>query len=178
MPTSPPPSPSVNPGPKVWRYAIPNNKYEGWAVLFIDEAGCFSILSDYGNWAYRWNARGLPDGVTFRQFFLECEDEYLQRKLAPEKVYDRDSTYATIREEIIRLRRRKELTAAEAASEWELPDDYEGLYDEWNAQQWCAATALSEPGEFICYKTDPQIVAFFEKSMPKLRELIRADLGL
>ena len=55
---------------KVWRYSFPSIKGEGWAIFFLDETGCFAALSDYGDWSYRWNQRGLPEKLTFRHFLL------------------------------------------------------------------------------------------------------------
>lgn len=40
-----------------WRYHMPNDRAtgEGWAVCFLDSIGCFSVLSDYGDYGYRWH---------------------------------------------------------------------------------------------------------------------------
>ena len=37
-----------------WRYVIPNVQYDGWAIVHVDSSGFLGIVSDFGNYAYRW----------------------------------------------------------------------------------------------------------------------------
>lgn len=163
---------------KVWRYSFPSIKGEGWAIFFLDEIGCFAALSDYGDWSYRWNIRGLDEGVTFRHFLLQCDDDYILRKIAPIQEYDPESTLQGIKETILGMRREKQLTKEEARDEWELPDRHEGLCDEFQFWGWTQDTELSDTHEFHCTKHSDRAKVFLKQCMPRLREAIKHDLGL
>jgi hypothetical protein len=163
---------------KTWRYSFPSVKGEGWAIIFLDETGCFAALSDYGDWSYRWNQRGLPEETTFRHFIIQCEDDYILRKIAPKQEYDDEATLQAVRETILGMRREKQLTAEEARDEWELPDLHEGLCDEYQFWGWANQTELPDTHELTCYKYSEQARAFIKHSLPRLREAIKNDLGL
>lgn len=163
---------------KVWRYSFPSVKGEGWAIFFLDETGCFAALSDYGDWSYRWSQRGLPEGLTFRHFLLQCDDDYVLRKIAPIQEYDPESTLQGIKETISGMRRERQLTKEEARDEWELPYMNEGLCDEFQFWNWAQATELVDTHEFYCTKYSAQARAFIRECMPRLREAIKNDLGL
>lgn len=160
---------------KFWRYSIPNtNGYEGWAVLFLDNAGCFTALSDYGDWSYRWNQRGM-DQPDMRYFILSCDDDYLLRKINPAKEYDPEKTTAAIRELILGMRRETQLTKEEARDEWELTSS---LDTEYEFGSWMRDTNLPDASEVWCVKHSEQARAFLKHCMPRLRELIKNELGL
>lgn len=163
---------------KVWRYSFPSIKGEGWAIFFLDETGCFAALSDYGNWSYRWNQRGLPEKLTFRHFLLQCDDDYILRKVAPVQEYDDAATLLAVKETILGMRRERQLTADEAREEWELPDAYEGLSDDYQFWGWANQTQLPDTHELYCTKYSEQARAFLKHCMPRLREAIKNDLGL
>jgi hypothetical protein len=160
---------------KVWRYSIPSVKGQGWAIIFLDETGCFAALSDYGNWSYRWNQRGIPEGTTFRHFLLQCDDDYILRKIAPQQEFDAEKTQASIKEFILGMRREKQLTAGEAREEWENADNVNSEYE---FGRWRDYTELPDSGELYCMKYPEDARAFLKHAMPRLRELIKNDLGL
>jgi hypothetical protein len=67
-----------------WRYYLPNDEMlEGWAIVFLDSIGCFSTVSDWGNYGYRWDSPGSTGGTDFRQWLIERGDDYLLSKLCP-----------------------------------------------------------------------------------------------
>ncbi len=50
-----------------------------WAVIFLNSGtGILSIVSDYGNYGYRWS----DPGCEFKQFLTEIDDDYLVNKLS------------------------------------------------------------------------------------------------
>jgi len=54
----------------------------GWAIYNIDElTGVFSIVSDHGDFSYRWNT-GALGGKKLKEFICECDSEYLTEKMA------------------------------------------------------------------------------------------------
>jgi hypothetical protein len=164
---------------KMWRYAIPTvDGLSGWAILFLDSTGCFSALSDYENWSYRWNSRGFVEGEDFRKFLLKCDDDYLLRKINPKKEYDEEKTYAAAKEVILGLRREKEFTKEEALEEWELLKEYDALGSEFDLHRWAMETKLGDVGELYCVKHSEQARAFLKHCWPRLKELMKNDLGL
>jgi hypothetical protein len=148
---------------KVWRYSFPSVKGEGWAIFFLDEAGCFSALSDYGDWSYRWNTRGLPKEMTFRHFLLECSDDYILRKIAPQREYDSVSTLHVIRDMIIGMRRVDQLSKYEARVEWDRLESYD--------------TELPDTSELYMTKYSEQARLFLKHCLPRLRTALSKDLA-
>jgi hypothetical protein len=163
---------------KVWRYSFPSIKGEGWAIFFLDETGCFAALSDYGDWSYRWNQRGLPEETTFRHFLLQCADDYILGKIAPKQEYDDEGSVVAVKETIIGMRREGQLTKDEAREEWDSIETYENFYSEFNFWDWAKTTSLSEVSELYTQKYSEQARAFLKHCMPRLREAIKNDLGL
>ncbi|MGH9427339.1 MAG: hypothetical protein ACRD2L_13680, partial [Terriglobia bacterium] len=64
-----------------WRYYIPSIDGEGWAVVFMDSAGSFSTVGDFGNFGHVWNAIGPCRDV--REFICDIQKDwhYISRKL-------------------------------------------------------------------------------------------------
>lgn len=68
-----------------------------WARIWITDDGCFTVISDHGNYGYWW---GSP-GCEFRQFLCNCDDYYLIGKLSHgDTEYDGEATRQRIREEL------------------------------------------------------------------------------
>jgi len=164
----------------MWRYSVPSEEGEGWAILFLDSAGCFAALSDWGDWAYRWNPRGYEEGDArdFRHFILSCDDDYLLRKLAPTQEYDGESTFKNVKETIIGLRREGEWTKDEAREEWDKLEYCEGMHSEFNFLDWSRDTKLEDTHEIAVFMYSQQAKMFLARCMPRLREAIKNDLGL
>jgi len=162
---------------KTWRHSIPNVDHEGWAILFLDETGCFTALSDWGNVGYRWNQRGLPEGVDFRQFLLECDDAYITRKLGQNRTeYDPDATKKSIRQYIL-LRRRDSYdirAKVRARDEWDYVD---GMGDSpGDFERWMENTGIGDPSELYCTRYVNEVTSFMKHAWPRLREVIGQDL--
>lgn len=160
------------------RYSFPNVNGMGWAIFFLDEAGCFAALSDYGDWSFRWNMRGMAEGESLRKFLLRCDDDYILRKIAPKKEYDNQSTVKAVKETILGMRRETQLSAEEAREEWDLIKENSDLDTDYNFWQWCQDTKLEDQHELYQTKYSEQAKAFLEKCMPRLKEAIKNDLGL
>jgi len=160
------------------RYNLPNENGEGWAIVFIDDAtGCFAGLSDWGNFAYRWNLAGMPENQTLRGFLLTCDDSYLLPKLGQGcKEYDAEKTAEAVKEAIISDRRDGSFTKFAARREWERLDDFNDLSTEWEFAAFCADTRIDDIGECYCSKYVSDVTSFVAKVMPRLRKLIAEDL--
>jgi hypothetical protein len=163
---------------KTWRYSIPSQKYEGWAILFLDDAGCFAVLSDYGNYAYRWNANGFGNPGGIRPFLLECDDSYLMGKIAPEREYDGKKTLKNVKAYILETRRNRDMTKERADDEWVLLEVHNDLESEFDLQGWHDETKIQDAWDhdFAEYRFSDQAKAFFERAWPRLKACIQAEL--
>lgn len=162
---------------KTWRYSIPNEKYQGWAILFLDDAGCFAALSDYGNYAYRWNANGLGDARDLRDFIVTCDPEYILRKISQKTAYDADKTLADVQRTILEKRRWGGWSKERASSEWEEVKYCGYLSAEFHFQTWLEETSLEDAGELARYTYPVDALAFMERAWPRLKASIQADLA-
>lgn len=173
---------------RLWRYVLPSIRWEGWAIIILGSDGYFSAVSDFGNYAYRWTAHGCRD---FREFILGIGVDYLVSKISPGTEYSGECTHQRIVEEIIRRRRegsaygnarrpRGLFGKSEAREEYELLRDSDvqgGSILEF--AEWMKETRLNDQGEayeLAVYRSDPQAVAFCEKVIPRLQELIRREI--
>ena len=98
--------------------ALPKNK-DGWSVVFIDQTTCvLSIVSECGNFAYRWNSLGLADD-DFRNELLGFDIGYLKEKLKDNSlIFDRSETAKSVRQKVLKLRRDGGLSKKEARKDW------------------------------------------------------------
>ncbi len=89
---------------KVWRYEEANSAeyYGGWFITFIDTKGCLAVLSDYGDYSYRWSGSG-----DIRKSLLNFNDDYVFEKLGynVKSEIDGESVRKRIREYILQQRR-------------------------------------------------------------------------
>lgn len=162
----------------IHRYYLPSIKGEGWAVVLIGSDGMFTALSDYGNYGYWWSHHGCKD---VREFFLRAtkDPDYFVRKLTHghQDIYDGDATVKDIKKYILEVRRDRSWTAEKARAEWELLDNYEIADSSEGFSRWYDNTRIDEAYEYRHTKPQPQAVAFVEKVMRRLEEVIRLDLG-
>lgn len=160
---------------KFWRYDIPNEKGQGWGILFLDQKGCFAALSDWGDYSYRWAAH-----KDMREFILQCGDDYIMDKLSPRSKmeYDGIATCASVKEQIIENRKDLLFDKEEAFKEWELVIDCHQLEEEGDFRDWASQTEMGDASEFYCKRQPVMIGAFIKNMLPKFREAIRLDLGL
>ena len=155
---------------KVWRYSLPNVQHQGWAIIFVDSIGCFTALSDWGDVGYRWPEQGWGEG-DFRKFLLSLDDSYLTGKLGRgRKEYDREGTLAAVRERIAELPQKKQ------EEELELLKRHDDLHNDHNFSQWYTDTNLEDAGELHCQQTVSDVTRFVEHVMPRLREVLKAEL--
>lgn len=161
---------------QVWRHHIPNDPetfFGGWGVFFLDSLGCLSILSDYGNFGYRWSSFG-PD---IRKFLLGCDSSYLMEKFlqGDTKVPDVERSTAAIRAHILESRRCGDLDRETARAEWELLLDYESSE---NTDEWLDSTSIPDGWELLYskYASEDSMAAFLERTWPRYLEALRADL--
>ena len=82
-------------------YKIPSEpSHGGWAKFIIDDDGYFSVVSDYGNYAFHWTAFG----DNFREFLLDISPDYLMGKLSNGKMsFDLEASQARLYEVIKEL---------------------------------------------------------------------------
>ncbi len=158
---------------KIWRYEGPNEDkcYGGWFIAFIDSAGCLAVLSDYGDYSYRWHS----PGASMRHFLLCCNTGYVADKFGynVKAEIDGDATRKGIREYILETRRQGTLTKEEARLEWENSrNDFDSDVD---FSDWMQGSNFDDSYEFYRSRK-PQLEAFMRQVWPRLVECIREDL--
>lgn len=159
-----------------WRFSLPSIKNEGWAIVFMDSVGCFSVLSDYGDCSYVWPVSGFRPGQDFRQFILECDDDYLLRKLGMNrKEYDGKGTFQAVKAQILSERRDRRLTKTEALDEWQHLRDYNSFHSEYDFVQWSGDTSVTTE-ELVQTKYVSEVLAVVRHVLPRLRVLLQESL--
>lgn len=167
---------------RTWRYFLPNVDGQGWAIFLIDSVGTFTCVSDYGNYAYRWPPAGFH-GHDFRAEIIRMHSEYVLRKVTGERrtEFNDKKTRKGIMQAILEYRRqgdgncgiKKEL----ARSEWDLAKDIE---DQESFEYWMRETEFfNHDGcayEYACWDYTCEQKTFAYTLVPKLQELIRAEL--
>ena len=159
--------------PQLWRYSIPSEKGEGWAVFVIGSDGYFSACSDYGNYAFWWSHHGSND---FRSFLLRAKEspDYFESKLSNgASEFSPEKTEARIKELILERRRSGWLDKDEAREEW---DRFSGLYSDFEFQDNCARSTIDDLHELAVYETPCQVAQFVRNCMARLIPLLKADL--
>jgi hypothetical protein len=161
---------------KLYRYAIPHVKHEGWAEVVIGSNGYFSTVSDYGDYAFRWTHFGERD---FREFFIHLNADYVHHKLDPSTVFDVDSSVANARYAICLARRLQvkgyEIDADAARRAY---DEAAHINDEIELHEWFKdwGSYIDDPCSISCYMPPAQILAFVEKTLPRIQQAIREEL--
>lgn len=162
----------------VWRYSEPGNGYEGWWIAFLDDAGCLSVQSDFGDYSYRWNMRGMPerDGklIGLREFLLTTGADYVLGKFATRSEFDDEGSLKAVRKEILDRRRAGECDADWARSEWDIATEH--LDGTRSGDDWIRETAIDEPWFLLGNRYPQQATAFMDRIWPRIVAAIRADL--
>ena len=155
-------------------YSIPRvENWSAWARIWITDDGCFTTISDHGNYGYWW---GSP-GCEFRKFLCGIDDDYLSRKLAGgERELDEKATIRSVKERILRCRRDSYLSKEEARREWCLmkETDWDGEY---SRVQWYDATVLSDAAEVLRYRIPMQVQMFVKHLWPPFVAELRRELA-
>lgn len=161
-----------------WRYSVPSENGEGWAVLFLDSSGVFASVSDWGSYSYHWHSSCWPQANGFREFVIGRGDDYLMSKLAPEPQYDAHETLLAVKREIVRIRRGYEMTRIEARDEWDQLAEHDDLGSREEFHRWLYATDLGtiEAQELARFRPHAQAEQFLKRAWPRLREAIRVEL--
>jgi hypothetical protein len=157
------------------RYSLPNVKGEGWAIFVIGSDGYFSVVSDYGDYAYLWTHAGEE----FRRALIRMDWDYASRKLAHgrPKEYQQRRTLANVKDCILRYRRDGSWTAEKAREEWDLLRTYNDLAHEFDLADWIRdGTSIEDASELPVYDTPAQVVAFCKVVLPRFQALLRAEL--
>ena len=140
--------------------------------MFLGADGVFSTVSDYGDYGYWWRDVGGDGDI--RRFLCDCDAGYLVRKLAPTLERDDDATVRAIKDCILDLRRQEVLTKEQARAEWTLVEGFESPDVWYHETELHRVTAVAELSR---NRHNPQAVSFVEKVMPRLREVLQAEMA-
>lgn len=166
---------------KHWRYEVPAAPGRDRAIVFLDSEGTFVSASAYGIIGDRYNAFGNQD---FRAFVLGLEGQRAIDNFAHGRdVYDDETTLANVKALIGRhfdSGRISHHIAGRMADDIE--DEY-GNFGDQNDFDWWLRDGLhldkldiDERYGCLARKSEPNIVAFVEKVLPVLQEMLRAEL--
>ena len=158
----------------VTRFYKIRGEHSEWARIWITDDGCFSCLSDFGNYGYWW---GSP-GCEFRQFLCRVDDYYLATKLSGgEKEYDGEATAKRWMKQICELRRERNIDAEKARDEWWLIRNCSNLHSEFDLYEWYTATKLDIDDGGGVYRTPIQLQMFIKRLWPLFIAQLRAELA-
>ena len=162
------------------RYYV-RDKTVGWGVFVLDlQSGYFSVVSDYGNYAYIW-----PDtGMEFRRFLVKLDDDYLGGKLLSGREsrtqLDGEATKVAITERLEALNAaQKELTGRPwdlYEQEKELLEEVGGFDTEYEVFAWHSQTHLEDAHDYIVRRRDRQCVMFCTRLYPLFVEMLKEEL--
>lgn len=164
---------------KVWRIVLnsvrTNVVWGGWGVFLLDSTGMFTVVSDYGNYAYWWSHFGTAD---FREFVCGLVDsEYTIKKLNPTRVYDGDATFQEVKKAILELRRGspKRFKKQWASETWDdLHHYYDKLQTDHDFSRWLDADhRIDDAYELRCTRPESDVTAFVTYLLPRLQEYLR-----
>lgn len=166
-----------------WRYVLPSlpDGKDSWSIVFVDSTGCVAVLSDYGDWCYRWQTRHCGHN-DFRDFLCRLDSDYVARKLGLGRkeelqVYDGEATRKNIRRRICESRRDGSLSRRVARAEWDLAGgDIEdnGLV---GFHEWYQHTTFSDAYDFAIYRMSHGLHHWVTVSFPRLKDMLRAELA-
>lgn len=170
------------------RYELRSTRetHEGWAIFVLDtDRGFFSVVSDFGNYAYLWSSTGCE----FRKFLIECDADYLHGKLMmgrPDReVFDGHETKKCILE-TLEEHNKGYLDDETGEGGWEHYASEMNLLEEWAPsdrfdderafEEWVGATRLSDAYECARHIPKPQSWQFCTKVMPRFKAMLKAEL--
>jgi hypothetical protein len=161
----------------MWRYRIPGEPgNDSGGVVIMDSTGYFSAVTDYGNYAFYWSAHGMDD---FRQFVIGLEEswDYVASKLGGLRlthIFDEEATALDLKRELLEWRRQGGVEKDEAREEWARLEELENGF--LTADEWGSLTIFENLSERCHYRVDRDLEAFCKKLMPRLANLLRAEL--
>jgi hypothetical protein len=161
--------------PRIWRYALPNENYEGWAVVHLDEYGFCSVISDYGDYSYHWPRQSWGP-CDFRKFLLRCDEGYLTSKFAGgQRVLSASQTRELILQTLQEGLEEGSLSAVVVEEERELLESSDFSTDV-GFYEWSKYTQLEDSWECACYTPPSQLLSFMERVWPRIKATMAADL--
>lgn len=157
-------------------YKLGSEKGEGWGKFVIDESGYFSVVSDYGNYAFQWSAMG--EGVDVRDFLSGLDSDYLMGKLGRRNWFDSVATHKKIKRLIIEMRKDNNATKEKAREAWrDIPEQYEfeNTYREYLEEHWSFFQDLCG---IMDYDFPPDLRAFAKKLYPRFVDSMQFDKAI
>ena len=135
------------------------------------------INSDYGTYAYSWGNMGSP----LKEFLCRIGRDYIITKLTNgnDTEFDFDASIKAVKKEIRRMRKKHEITRAEAQEAMEdLPGDDEGQ-DQFIRRLWDHELFKDgdPPTEFVCERECPQITGFYKYVWIPFTDHLRTELA-
>ncbi|MGK3995025.1 hypothetical protein [Sorangium sp. So ce1024] len=163
---------------KTWRYYLRGPDL-GWAEILLTSSGMFAATSDYGHYAHPWRSFGERD---FREFVASLSGSwnYVAGKLSRRSEYQGPETLARLKRHIVDARRFGGLTSEDAREIWDELSEYNIDDDVFGFSHWLresdGASKIGDAFEFAVYDYPSDVKAFCRKILPRLAEVLRAEL--
>ena len=157
------------------KITVPPLKSEGWGIFVIDSEGFFSVVSDYGNYAFLWTHPGKP----FEQFLMGLSKDYLAGKLsqsgggpAGRTEFKGEETLRRVKECLLTCRRKEAISRKDARDEWDLLKANNNFCHKDDFEEWLKETSLDWPWDFASYGYPSEIEAFCDRLYPRFVEAL------
>lgn len=168
-------------------YKIRMADRSAWAVIAMRQwprGGSIDIQSDFGNYAYSWNATGDGD---FRAFLLDLHYDYFMGKVRQGfghgEVFDPEGSLDEIKRDIIKARRTGDINKAAAREAWDDLSWVDATDETVFATQITAYGSITRIYDDdysaipFMRKRDPQCAGFWEVIWPVACEIWREELA-
>jgi hypothetical protein len=155
------------------KYTIHLPKMEGWAIIFLSEAdGSVSIISDYGNWGYRWPNHGCD---SLKHFLCDLCKHYAWVKFTGSlKHYNHDETIKTITEYIQEMYEDDSITQFQAEGMTQELGWMENEHHIYNSD--VLTEHISDIYELFHYDPDYQFMMFFDRLWSVFAKHLKSEL--
>lgn len=159
---------------KIYFYQVRPPGRSEWARIWLTDDGCFSTVSDYGNYGYWW---GSPGGE-IRRFLIGLGPDYVLTKLTSGKrdKINGQKSVKRIQEYILSHRRERDWSKERAREEWDLLQEHSDLDDIFNQVHWYEQTTIDCAYEYLVYEGSQQAAAFVRELWPLFVEELRKEL--
>ncbi len=154
------------------RYTLePDKKYGTWAIIVIDtKIGYFSVVSDYGNYAFRWT----HPGGEFRKFLAGLEPDYVYSKLThTQRMFDLEGSRDAVLKAFTEIREAQTRPESWVDREY---DDFESVHSESEFMMWVSNTEMEDPHEFFRTKKEPDCWRFVRHLFSRFQLMLREEL--
>lgn len=146
-------------------YTLPAVRGAGWGKVILDDSDCMiAVVSDYGNYAYRWSNVQKD----FRRFLCEVSESYLYSKL----IVGWDVTVKyDVGASVVALRK----TLADRGDD--VPPALMGIVHERALLEWADGSDMEDAYDHLVVLPVPAVMQFCSEFWPRFTRILQAELA-